>query len=747
MHNAILNFWQNNLWRSDVNQLSIPWQPYFELIDKETITKAALQCHDSPLWIAPIVARRESDNRYWIPFFIPFVIQEGTLQVSSKALPFMGMIHFESLLGQSAFCGTAHELDTSLRFEWLDENHQPIYQSWLAANTFIENLLNSLSDNQWQQTMSQQGYNLIPQVILFPENKTLLENKPNLLTNTFATLFDFQAKNEFTLSDCFANTALLCAQSDAIPFSQKAFMAAIHVMLLEPGELLGVKAPVGSNGEKWIEAIVNASILNTFLKNNDNQLSFYRLKGKQLSTFVFSLDLQRKEALEAIWSTFQQGVEQGVALIDLIETINEQGEGETQDQIEQLQSEDEIYEKQLTRLLQLQKDYITKNQRSSLVSWLLRPKKIPKETLLDIAKEIHEPEAINFDTLAHILSERIRQTKVARTKIHQQLVDLVEENATYLGAKKRWSAWLDANVVLASKALTQEEQILAMQAFFAQKIFSLGVVKGSWERVDTLQACDLLIIENAQKLLASEVIPYLAHAQKAVFLGDNQDINAVPVLSSFPEEWELARYELTEEEIIEELQYKGMLLSNGTAFRVALANSAYQEIYDHGVQVAGLSIDTESPELEYHGMTAIGDSRYQGKELVNESQAQIIVQWLTTGPLAKAHEQTAILTPFGAQKEFLLQKLKDKSISCEVLTFDELTGKRWHHVIFSPVYTAQNQRPFVFDQGENMIYSLQRRATQSVWVIGDLSIFDERMHSPSGNLAKKLFAKVEQVVA
>jgi hypothetical protein len=243
------------------------------------------------------------------------------------------------------------------------------------------------------------------------------------------------------------------------------------------------------------------------------------------------------------------------------------------------------------------------------------------------------------------------------------------------------------------------------------------------------------------------VVPFLAKAKRALFLGDNQDISAFPVMSALPEEWDLKYHQLDDEELMEQLQYKGMLAGTGNAFSVALANSAYQKFSDHGMFLADLSLSTNATLPKLHALNEPGESKSAGNALINEQEATKIAAWLKRD-LSNELSQTAIVTPFIAQKELMLAKLKAQNIDCEVLTFCEVTEKQWSNIDFSPVYTQKDQRPFIFDQGEQLLYSITVRALHHLWVVGDLSIFDPKMHSPSGNLAKLLFEKEpEQALA
>ncbi|MGD9592465.1 MAG: AAA domain-containing protein [Candidatus Berkiella sp.] len=738
MQNPILDFWQANLWRCKLNHIQLSYKPFFEFTEKSAFEESVLQKENgAKIWVAPINAHCQLNNTYWIPFWIPLQINENKLCLSFSSLPWMPPVHTESF-GMSPFAGAGHFVDEFLRYEWLDEDKQLAVSSWHEGLALIEQLLDEISNGNWQQWLKQQSWQINDKYIVIDEQQ--LNNDKfaaNTLCTHYAFMDEFEAKHQLSLTQSFAKTTRLCSQSDENPFSIESFISAIHCMLLKPGDILAIQAVVGSAVDNFMDTITESKIVHAYLSQAILP-SILKYKMGQLYHYQFKLDEQKADEVKSLMSTFEQGLAKVAIVIDMQDKIKEQYEdSDTQETIEHLQAQDEIYEKQLIKLLQLQMEFVNKKKRHALVSWLLPSKKTAQKDLKKIADEIDEPDIVSQETLTSVLFERIRQIKVARTKIHRELADLVEQNTSIIGAKNRWHEWFRENI--SQEEASFEESIILMQSYFAVKTHAIGLVQGQWQAVDVVQESDLLFVQDAQRLLPQQLLEPFSKAQTVVCLGDNQDITTLPLMSWTPEEWELATFNLNDEITVEQLQYKGMMLSTGNVFNVALSNSAYQEIYDHGVQIASLSLSYEEQALQYHSMSMVSKSGIKNNQYVNEAQAEFIVQKLLTGELAKAHDITAIITPFVSQKELIERHLKAKEIDCEVYTFDNLPFKQWQNIIFSPVYSAKDQRPFVFDQGENMLYSLKRRAINHLWVIGDLDIFDARMHSPSGNLAKKLF--------
>lgn len=241
---------------------------------------------------------------------------------------------------------------------------------------------------------------------------------------------------------------------------------------------------------------------------------------------------------------------------------------------------------------------------------------------------------------------------------------------------------------------------------------------------------ELIIIDQANRLLPQQVAPFLSYAKKALFWGDRHDLEPSPVMSAIQEELELIQYDLAEDQMIEQLHYKGMLAGSGNAFSVALAQ--LNPYWTHGENRYKKLLES----LVIRVVDVLGKSKKIANGIYNEAEGKSIAAWLKTGPLLHELDDVAIVTPFEIQKEILIQCLQAEALQCPVYTFDNLPFRQWPYLIFSSVYTLGDNRPFVFDQGDQLFTTLLARTLTALWVFGDLRIFDPKMQSPSGNLAK-----------
>ncbi|MBN9287483.1 MAG: hypothetical protein BGO43_02005 [Gammaproteobacteria bacterium 39-13] len=779
---SVIQYWQHGLWYSQFNQLSISEEAGFHFVDRADLINenavSFLSQQNAIVWIAPFAGKR-ADNTYWAPLWIPAIIEEGKLCLTNKEIPWLAPAHCDALFGQSPFVEQIHCFDDWLRFEWLTAENTLSFETWQEVFEACSALFDELSDNQWQQSINSLGITLLTQVFVFQAADPLPPTEAiSPLLRAYAEVEESYPKAQFELPELFTHAKILSGQfPHRAALTVNEYEAALHAVSLNEGESIAVKSTPRCKPESVVSAVIASHLVQSELSQKPFP-SIYLLTTP-LSIKKWSLEKVEQngddfEALQACYKIYATGLELGSAFLSLQE--EEETLGELDAQIEELQRQDESFEEQLVQLEKAQREWQQKNKRG-FWSWFLPSKKCSVQESKDLAKVLGQ-EASDPKEIKALFIEKARQIKVQRTKIHQALVEVVESSALQRGVSTRWLEWLTQNVSPLLESETLNHQLCAIHAMFGQKLFQLALScrensassflsseaipfyhgwvlqrldwkNLTWQSVHQIEDfADLLIIEQANRLLPQQMMPLLARTHRSVFFGDNQDLSTAPLMSAVPQEWALKKYELDEEETIEQLQFKGMLLGTGNAFSVALANSTYQQLLDHGMYSSTLSLHAEvgtATCLNYHGEMVQGQSASKGNMRINSQEASAIATLLSKGSLVL--ETTVVVTPFQAQKDIILQELKTKNLSCEVLTFYELYDKQWTHVIFSPVYTSKDQRPFIFDQGDHFLYSIIARATENFWVVGDLTIFDAKTHSPSGHLARVLHGQKRAVAS
>lgn len=417
------------------------------------------------------------------------------------------------------------------------------------------------------------------------------------------------------------------------------------------------------------------------------------------------------------------------------------------------------------------------------ISWIPLVKKIRQKKaaqFLDSALR-NEPVDIPYDEQ---LIEQIRALKVKQAKNDQKRIKAVGFLDQLQKAKKNWQAWVqkqDGEISASDLDMTALFQLLNNLHQSLWALCALYWQADSFEQhpnvaqspVDTLprpfrldvlhpvlgprplsseETIDLLFIDGAHQLTPAESLALLAKAKRAVAFGDNLAVQALSLVSPELEAQLLKQYDVSETEH-ETLQANGQSLNLGSTFKVIQFNSAQQKLSSCGLyqsaQYALKSIAHKNEELFnfwndqylYRSLqleqTLI--SQAPAFEMVsvsgrlncgiNIAEVEAVLEYLKQNTMTNA----LLVTPFYNQQQ-LLSKLLPNHIS--VVTFQDLPPNPVSTVLYSPCYTRNSQRPFVHDEGDAYFYSLLALASERLLIIGDQKIFDAKLHSASGKIAK-----------
>lgn len=281
---------------------------------------------------------------------------------------------------------------------------------------------------------------------------------------------------------------------------------------------------------------------------------------------------------------------------------------------------------------------------------------------------------------------------------------------------------------------------------------------------------DLLIIDEAGQTTPEVGAPSLHYAKRAVVLGD---VHQIEPIWSIDRVLDMANAERTGLRMPEGDAALGLRSSSDSLMLLAQRLSQW---VDQGGVAPGLLLSEHwrcRPEiisycndLVYQGrlepkrssatgalLPALGwahvdhPSSRRGGSRQNAGQAKAIAEWINSrrgelesefGPLG---ESLGIVTPFKAQAQEIRSLLAANRLgTVEVGTVHTFQGGEKKVMIFSPVYSSGDSGPYFFDIGPNMLNVAVSRARESFLVFGDMSIFQPDSSTPSGQLARRLFA-------
>ena len=243
---------------------------------------------------------------------------------------------------------------------------------------------------------------------------------------------------------------------------------------------------------------------------------------------------------------------------------------------------------------------------------------------------------------------------------------------------------------------------------------------------------DLLIVEHAEYVAPMQAAELLAITKRAVIMG-----NYNPICNprfSVQADYELTRYfELaTSDADFEDLQFDGKLASLGNLWNLAMQGNEASKAFNRQTEL--------QLHYEYKNIFAVSEE-HSGSRL-NLAEVNGILNWLANN--ASLIDNVAIYTSFSAQARQLRERLKSSPYArVPVRMLQEPCFSPKAISIFSPVYTANDAGPYVFDRGLEILENLKNNTTQRIVVIGDVSIFKPELHSASGKFAKLLINKTK----
>jgi hypothetical protein len=647
------------------------------------------------IWIAPFVLTNEQ-NQHFVPLLLPGMYQKGNI-----ALP------------------------TTPLLPWFADNLVQDFQDWCLNVFFDEEQVCTFST--WQayyeaciemldlQNLKEKGWNLLPQSAYFWQVSSEKPFSP--LLRNYACI---EIKEEAIEEESFDEERhLFCASNGNRPrLTQNEIDCVMKALSLPKGHCLAIETPCGSNQESLIDAIAGSKMAHA-LVNGAALPTIYRLSKDNLKVFMSAESILLDKLIECY-----QDLLSGINLEEKRAIAKDQ-EDALDEEIALLQSHDECEEKKLEEVYAAQQA-VSKQKKSFKQRWL---------------SIFHKPSCEH--------SEKIRQIKVQRTKIHQQLVEVIEQKSLYRQADQHWREWCDRHAVTPS---ADAQQIMA------QKLFSL--LDSQWENIEGLgsdsKGDHILIIEEADQRLPCEMIAWLEEVDCAIFMGNPQEYYQGSRLDSMVCQQLLAASQVDSDEYYDDLHYKGMLLSTGNAWQVAFHNQFYRTpsvLYEvdskHPAIVAYCNLfhrkklqsnNFINNDVQYEGIHLLpveGQHYSQQGEDVNPTEAKAIFDLVQSWQAWLKGETIAIVSFFPHQVMLLQKLFREVQYPVNVIAYQDLSEQCWDYVLFSTVLTKADPRPYIFDQNDTFFYSLTVRAKRGLWIAGQKALFNPKMHSPSGKLAKQ----------
>ncbi|MGE3317696.1 MAG: hypothetical protein AB7I18_00200 [Candidatus Berkiella sp.] len=735
----IVRYWQEGLWQTIYNQQPLPkallekaWQCQQQEIKTGQLVTVLPAEGAVPVWVAPLVFYKANPHpEYWVPLWLPASLEKQQLLLRhDKSLPWVPASQFDSCQN-GPFQGERAAVDDWLRYECLNEDNELIWDNWPDCVKACMDALSIFSEHPWQETLSANGFQVISQSMIWPE-ATLFgaPSDEQTLSPLLKQFCELDEIDKLSLEEKGLGDLDLFCGSAKKELAHGTYQTISTLLALKDEPLLVLRTPIGSDKIGCLSTFIASKMVQHTLNTHRLPIIAFLTADTQnaalmLQSFIPSSEqVVTLEELKQAFVNYQQGLQYAKAAED--------GQ-ENEKLLAELQFQDESLEKML-------QGYFIKQDELK-----------PKSRLAQFLQKFHKDKQKAAQSL--MLSEKIRKCKTKRTNIHRKIVKVVDSINDRRQYQVQWQTWLqqflpDVATDIASVQLAFSHKLLMMTLAYWQQQNALRdwlVINPSCE-----QRFDYVLIDEAQMKMPQQVAPYLANATQALFLGNNQEYETSPAISQLAEERALAKHQLDDEETIEQMHYKGMLIGTGNALTVALANTRapimtldaglyHPQIAEYLGEKQYESSIVFSADEGMHFLNIAGCVEKIGPAQRNELEAHTIVHWILNGPFKAKQHLIQVVTPFAAQQQFIRQQLQLVGVHCPVYDFAHLPNQVGEIVVFSPVYTHLCRRPFIFDRGEHHFYRMIARARRAFWIVGDKRIFDAKMHSPSGQLAKRLF--------
>lgn len=308
-----------------------------------------------------------------------------------------------------------------------------------------------------------------------------------------------------------------------------------------------------------------------------------------------------------------------------------------------------------------------------------------------------------------------------------------------------------------------------------------------WEYPPLLNFIDCLIVDESGQVSPEVGVATFGLAKRAIVVGDIKQIE--PVWNTVPrvDLGNLKKNGLIKNE--SEAYYrilfeKGFLCSNGSIMKLAQNATSFIDpaikLNERGMMLVehrrceneiiaycnhlaynGLLRPMKSPKasLLFPPMLLIhvdGNSTKVGMDRFNDEEARAIAEWIKinskviTEKYRKPIENViGVITPFREQKKRLIRQLHQIGIDTNKMkigTVHALQGAERNIILFSPVYGKGDTGTMFFDRDNkpNMLNVAVSRARDNFIVVGNKTIFNKKVNTPSGKLAGYLLYETKE---
>lgn len=337
-----------------------------------------------------------------------------------------------------------------------------------------------------------------------------------------------------------------------------------------------------------------------------------------------------------------------------------------------------------------------------------------------------ECQGLNQGQLTALMLEKMRRAenreRFIADALHQIESDIRQEQLVF----DKWMHW------------SQEHNLTLHDLNFTVWGKLVNLTADYWSECSIDPTCDQiekLIVEHAEYVSPMQAAELLAVSQSAVIMGNYNPICnsrfAVQIDYELTKHFQLINCDAD----FEDLQFDGVLGSLGNLWNLATQGKEASKT---------LPVEAHSINYSLIHVGSVSEDYFGSK--INKLEVIAILDWLKAN--YTPNMDIVIYTVFAGQLAYMRKIFANTEFAkIKLLALQEPSFISSSIALFSPVYSAQDQGPYVFDRGVEILDNLIASTRTQIIVFGDERIFKPELHSAAGKFAKLLYNKQEQEVA
>jgi hypothetical protein len=720
MESKLKKYWELSVYSEAISKIDINSIQNKGYIDFDNIYYMAP--NNNQLLLAPLIAIKNSN--IFCPFWLQVtVIDNQIIPNTNQLLPIFPQAALDP------FC-TGYAISFLRDLEQTVILNPPEWQHDTAVSldaqiAYSKNILYKLTYGKWQVELEKQGYIILASKMLIIEQSSVLSNLDKLKLNNINN-YKFNLDSSQEIEKSADNCTIKFINLFNMPQSQDYMLSLKHALNLSKKDFITIEVANNCGKEAWIANYVANIWLAAAVHNTDMPfITIVNNLEKHISPTIFSIYNINPDSIDIT------GLDIDSLRHNLIDLYHSEDNSFIKDKLELNSKQKERFENLLvlwdkqvemtplayklfgfiplinqTKLKKMRR-FFAKHLKEYDVSCF--SEKDMRGLLIDLIKNCSKKE----DELTHKYKQyqpqpqEISKILLQYWRCYAATYDVVQSNNLY-----EHLIFTDANLLDSCSGI-----LLAAKASGSCILFGNREIKYHSPVISQIEESNLLAAEIIQDAELYDELEY-----NCLLSTDNYFAHACSLAEDYAPMYQLNKVSTVAE---------GLVLARNSLAHYIKLDFAVQPITSNKNANSIIITNIASNHRPYCG------SR------INDREIEHIITWIKESQelLEQKYSKNinqilVIFTCFAAQKLLLMNKLNSYGLlNIQVKTVAEYVVNSYPLVLFSPVYTAEDTGPFMFDEGNEVFYKMLNCCEDQLLIFGDKRLFNLHRHSASGIIA------------